>query len=208
MDTRTLPIAAGPKAIRGRPGRDLRPGLVRLGPLMLCTVALSACVHPPQRRAWREAPAAAPAATAATAPALYFYPAQGQNEALQDRDRFECYRWARQQTGTDPGMAPLRVPASAAQRPAAPGAGVAVGAITGSVIGAAVASPRHGGEAMVLGALIGAVVGAAAEQAGAQERQQARDERARAAHFRARLPLEEFRRALSACMTGRGYGVG
>ena len=41
---------------------------------------------------------------------LVFYPEQGQSAGLQDRDRYECYRWASSQTGSDPGLAPTRLP--------------------------------------------------------------------------------------------------
>jgi len=33
---------------------------------------------------------------------LYVYPKQGQSAQQQDTDRYECYRWAVQQTGFDP----------------------------------------------------------------------------------------------------------
>lgn len=35
-------------------------------------------------------------------------PARAQTEALQDRDRYECYRWAVRETSTDPGITPVR----------------------------------------------------------------------------------------------------
>src|SRR6202035_4358222 len=33
---------------------------------------------------------------------IYAYPAKGQNQAQQDRDRYECHSWAVKQTGVDP----------------------------------------------------------------------------------------------------------
>jgi len=32
----------------------------------------------------------------------YIYPSQGQSQEQQNRDRFECYNWAVQQSGFDP----------------------------------------------------------------------------------------------------------
>ena len=32
----------------------------------------------------------------------YIYPSKGQSQEQQERDKFECYNWARQQTGFDP----------------------------------------------------------------------------------------------------------
>lgn len=49
-------------------------------------------------------PASAPAAPTAArpSPSVYFYPQRGQSPEQQDRDRYECYRWAHRQTGFDP----------------------------------------------------------------------------------------------------------
>ena len=33
---------------------------------------------------------------------MFIYPADGQSQEQQDRDRFECHSWAVQQTGFDP----------------------------------------------------------------------------------------------------------
>src|SRR5260370_34218937 len=33
---------------------------------------------------------------------IYIYPAKGQSQAQQDKDRYECHAWAVQQTGVDP----------------------------------------------------------------------------------------------------------
>ena len=80
-----------------------------------------------------------PAAPAARpSPTVYFYPQHGQSAEQQDRDRYECYRWAYKQTGYDPsrprrdGGAPVQVVPVPP-----PGYGVAAGAATGAVIGAA-----------------------------------------------------------------------
>ena len=48
-------------------------------------------------------PDAAPASTAPpTSPELYAYPKNGQNQEQQATDRFECHRWASDQSGFDP----------------------------------------------------------------------------------------------------------
>jgi hypothetical protein len=33
---------------------------------------------------------------------VYIYPSKGQSSEQQDKDRYECHRWAVQQTGFDP----------------------------------------------------------------------------------------------------------
>jgi hypothetical protein len=93
-----------------------------------------------------EPPASTPAVPASPAvrPSsnVYFYPVRGQSAEQQDRDRYECYLWARKQTGYDPsrprqdGGAPVQV---VAMPP--PGYDTVAGAATGAVIGAAVSQP-------------------------------------------------------------------
>lgn len=138
---------------------------------------------------------------------MYFYPERGQPAALQDRDRYECYRWAVRQTGTDPGMTPVRdVPPPYRREGPPPGADVVAGAATGAVLGAAVSGPRNAGGNMVIGAIFGAMVGAAAGDA--RNRAIEQDERRRDDYAaRANAPTEDFRRAVGACMQGRGYAV-
>lgn len=184
---------------------------LRLGAGLSALVLLGGCVVAPvgpPRQVVRAAPPAVPW-SAPAAPPLYFYPTRAQTEPLQDRDRYECYRWAVRETGTDPGMTPLRqAPVRMAQAaPVRSDAGdVLGGAATGALVGAALSSPRHAGGNAVLGAIFGAVVGAAAGEArnraidGAQARQDA-------AVARARAPQDNFRRAMAACMQGRGYTV-
>src|SRR5271166_3501275 len=46
---------------------------------------------------------------------MYIYPAKGQNQAQQDKDRYECHSWAVQQTGFDPSR-----PQSATSQPSQP----------------------------------------------------------------------------------------
>ncbi len=33
---------------------------------------------------------------------MFVYPTQGQSQGQQDRDEFECYKWAMDQTGVNP----------------------------------------------------------------------------------------------------------
>jgi len=146
---------------------------------------------------------------------VYFYPASGRSvpSEQQDRDKFECNSWAVQQTGFDPSLPHVpphtRMRMVAGQPP--PGAAVAGGALTGAVVGAAVSNPWHSGEGALLGAVAGAAVGgiADAQRSNQIDRAQAQASadaiRAQAATLE-RQALQ-FRRALSACLEGRGYAV-
>jgi len=69
-------------------------------------LALTACVV---ARPVAGPPIRAPEPLPAPAP-MYFYPERGQEAALQERDRYECYRWAVGQSGFDPGMTPVTLP--------------------------------------------------------------------------------------------------
>jgi hypothetical protein len=196
-------------------------GLARWAAMALLGAAISGCVvapaHSPRYRQVPASTAAAPAPQAA--PPMYFYPTLNQSDAQQERDRYECYRWAVAQTGVDPGMTPVRqVPASASastgwRAPPPHGGEVAQGAVTGAVLGAATSSGRHAGQGAIFGAIFGAMMGAASHDAQqrAYEHARARDARdARAAAANAEAangPMNNFRRAMTACMDGRGYRV-
>lgn len=172
----------------------------RLAMLALAGGLLSACVtEPPPRRA---PPPPPPVDTT-----VYAYPLHGQATAQQDRDRYECYVWAKQQTGFDPS-AP-NVPEQARVRVVGgppPGTGTAVGAVTGAVIGAAISNPWDRGFGAIAGALIGSAIGSSADAANAQRSHEAavvdRAQMQRIEHQAA-----DYRRALGACLEGRGYSV-
>ncbi len=137
---------------------------------------------------------------------VYFYPLQGQSSAQQDRDRYECHTWAVRQSGFDPSVAtvPPHLRSTVVIGPP-PGTGVATGAMTGAVLGAAVSNPWESGSGALLGALAGAVIGGIAESTA---RAQAAADSAVSEHAAA---LERqagyYRRAMSACLEGRGYRV-
>jgi len=175
--------------------------------LVAATAALSACVVAPPPR-----PVAPPPPPPNVT--VYAYPQQGQTPEQLDRDRYECSNWATQQTGFNPS-APNMPPHDRVQvvgGPAVvPGSGVAVGAVTGGILGAAVSNPRNAGAGLLLGALVGGALGAGAEaSANAQAQAQAdasvnSQMRAQAAQIERKAA--DYRRALGACLEGRGYSV-
>jgi hypothetical protein len=168
---------------------------------------LAGCVIAPTRHPYRYGPPPAPAA-AVDLPPMYFYPERGQAEPQQDRDRYECYRLAVRDSGVDPGLTRVSRAWSPPPPPARrDGAEVVGGAATGAIVGAVVSSPRQAGPNAVIGAVFGALLGAVAQESRAQAVEAAQARHAEAA-ARARLPLDNFRRAMSACMQSRGYTVG
>lgn len=142
---------------------------------------------------------------------IYFYPNKGQSREQQERDRYECYLWAVKKTGFDPAQSQLAPHQRVEVVPTSPpGADTAAGAVTGAVVGSMLSRPRDSGEGMVFGAIAGAMLGAASEQA--KQEQAARIQQhydARAAEDYARLDQQarNYRRAMTACLEGRGYTV-
>jgi hypothetical protein len=172
---------------------------------IVTALTLAACASRPPAPA-EPAPAAPPPSTE-----VYFYPTKGQSAAQQDRDRYECYLWAKKQTGFDPsapGLAPhqrVRVIPTAP-----PSRDTAAGAVTGAVIGAVVSPPGRSVEGAAVGAVAGAVLGAASDASRQEqvERVQQHHDRLEARRM-ARLEQQamSYRRAMAACLEGRGYSV-
>lgn len=176
----------------------------------LPAILAAGCADTPSRPG--AAPAVAPAAPPPVSAEVFVYPAQAQSEHLLDRDRYECHVWAVRQSQFDPSLPGLpphqRVRVVAAGPP--PGAAVAAGAVTGAAIGAAIASPYETGEGALVGAAAGAVMGAIAADASAREARLINEAQA-AEEAAAVARLEEqalsYRRAITACLEGRGYTV-
>lgn len=146
---------------------------------------------------------------------VYFYPAAGRtiSSSQQDRDRYECNEWAVQQTGFDPSQPNIppqqRVRIVAGGPP--PGAAIGAGAVTGAFLGAATSRPWESGRGALLGALAGAAVGGIVESERDSEtnrlQAQADTSYGRAQNAAVEQKSAEFRRAIGACLEGRGYSV-
>jgi len=139
---------------------------------------------------------------------VYAYPLHGQPPAQQDRDHYECSLWATQQTGFNPsapGVPPHQQVRIVSAGPP-PGTGTAVGAVTGAIIGAAISNPWQAATGALAGAVVGGAIGTAADAANAQRTQTVvvQDRHAMAVQEQ---KAANYRRALSACLDGRGYTV-
>jgi len=177
----------------------------RLTALTILGASLAGC-FPPAYQVQPRPPLAPPAETR-----VYFYPTHGQTVNQQERDRYECHLWAVKQTGFDPSRTPLAPHQHVQVVPEnPPGANTAAGAVTGAIIGSAMAGPRQTGEGMVFGAITGAMMGAAADSA--QQQQAKAIERQYNSQYtreyaNAERQASNYRRAMAACLTGRGYTV-
>ena len=142
---------------------------------------------------------------------IYFYPKGGQSVAQQDRDRYECYLWAVQQSGFDPSTTQLAPHQRVIVEPVpAEGHDTVAGTLTGALVGAVIGAPHHSGQGAVIGAMAGALIGATSdasrqEQAAAVQQRYDRDAASRSAAIDRRV--DDYRRAMKACLEGRNYTV-
>jgi hypothetical protein len=178
--------------------------LARVAALSALALSLAACqtAPPPQPPPPPAAYAGPPVNTT-----VYAYPQNGQSSDQQNRDRYECSEWAVHQTGFDPSAptvpAQYRVVASGPP----PGTGTAVGAIAGAVIGAAISPRWDRGAGAVFGGLTGAMIGSASDAQRAQNNQIQMSEAQQQQYAAMAQKASDYRRALSACLEGRGYSV-
>jgi len=154
-------------------------------------------------------------ATSANAPSLarqlgmYVFPAKGQSTTQQNTDEAACYNWAAAQTGINP-MGPPPNADSAAKvwmnkmNSATQGAAV-VGGAKGAAAGTAVgAIAGNTGEGAAIGAVVGVLAGHRARKEAEQE---AAVYGAQAAKQKQQQQDAEFTKAMTACLTGKGYSV-
>lgn len=133
---------------------------------------------------------------------LYVFPSNNQNQEQQDADEIECYKWAKQQTGVDP-INPPQVQAAQVDR-SADGTAV-VGAAGGAAAGAAIgAIAGDAGKGAAIGAVVGGLRGRRAKVVGDEMQQQQNN--AQAAATQQEL-MNNFKKAFSACLEGKGYTV-
>jgi hypothetical protein len=157
-------------------------------------------------------------APAAGAQDVFMYPARGQSQQQQDRDRYECHSWAVAQTGFDPSRAsaagaPPPLPPPPQQEAQRGGflrggaRGAAVGAVGGAIGG-------NAGKGAAIGAATGALIGGirrrdqmereAQQQRSYQQQQAAAQANQGSANAAQR---DKYNRARTACLQGRGYTV-
>lgn len=182
-----------------------------VGILLLSAVfALSACYPAPYHASPTPVP---PAASAPKPPEtqVYFYPKAGQTNEQQSRDHFDCYNWAIKQTGFDPGQSAIPKDNRVRVVPMPPpGYDTATLAIAGAVLGALIGGHHHAGQGALIGAAGGAIAGAASDAArmeAARQQEEAYAARGQSRDAQLEAKAFGFRRAMSACLEGRGYTV-
>ena len=141
---------------------------------------------------------------------MIVYPADGQAPDQQALDEAACWEWAEAQTGmkivigevdTEAAAAAAGDQAADATRGAAV-AGAARGALAGAAIGAIAGDA---GQGAAIGAAAGGMRGRRARRGAISQSEQQGAEAAAAANEEA---LDQFKKAGSLCLQGRGYTAG
>ncbi len=138
---------------------------------------------------------------------LFIYPEKGQSAEQQEKDKFECYTWAKGNSGFDP-MAPPTATAPPPKKKAAQG-GAGRGALRGLAVGTAVGAIRGSGgkQSRAIGAAAGGLVGGMRRQD--QKRQETAAQKSweqeQVANYQRNR--NNYNRAYGACLEGRSYTV-
>lgn len=133
---------------------------------------------------------------------LFVFPGKNQDAKTQEQDETACYKWAVEQTGTDP-INPQKVTAEKVDT--SPDGTAVVGAARGAAAGVAIgAIAGDTGKGAAIGSVVGALAGRRAKVAGDAHQQQANNQAAKA---KEKELIDEFKKAFSACMEAKGYTV-
>ena len=134
------------------------------------------------------------------------YPAKDQSKDQQSKDEYECYTWAKGQTGFDPMKQPTAsepMPEEGAKK-----GGVVSGAAKGALIGvAAGAIAGDAGKGAAIGAASGGLIGGMRRRNQRKETDYDQQKWADEQAARYQQQRSEYERAWSACLEGRGYTV-
>ena len=141
---------------------------------------------------------------------IYAYPAKGQSQTQQDRDRYECHSWAVKQTGFDPSRAQAGASDThvVSNQPPPPqghvvrgaGRGAALGAVGGAIAG-------NAGTGAAAGAAMGGLAGGMRRRDQRLRQNQQQQVTSQAAANSQQSQRTAYNRAMAACLTGRGYTV-
>ncbi len=144
-------------------------------------------------------------ASSALAQDLIIYPAKGQSQEQMEKEKFECYTWAKQQTGFDP----MQVPTASTPPPQeqAGQGGALKGAAVGAGAGALIKRDGSRSKGAGTGAVVGGVLGGVRQSRQRSQDQQARQQWEQQQANEYAQKRNTYNRAYSGCMEGKGYTV-
>ena len=147
---------------------------------------------------------------------ISMFPSDGQKPEQQSKDESECYTWAVQNTGTDPGALAKKTEeqkaqAEAAQKQAAQagkGAG-AKGAVKGAATGALIGeiASDDAGTGAAYGAAAGVVAGRRKAKSAQQKAQADVKQQSQQAEQATAEQMGNFKKAFSVCLEAKKYMV-
>jgi hypothetical protein len=139
------------------------------------------------------------------------YPAKGQSDDQMEKDKYECYTWAKGQTGFDPMQIPkASSPPPSQEKKSVGGAAVvggALGATGGAIIGGIAGGGKKVGRGAAIGALSGGAIGGMRSSSQNREAEQQRKQWEQEQVNQYAQQRNAYDRAYSACLEGRGYTV-
>ena len=148
-------------------------------------------------------------AASVSAQEVIVYPAKGQSEEQMEQDKFQCYSWAKKETGFDPMELPTAT--SAPPKKEAPkggaGRGAVAGAATGAIVGGIVKGKKGAGRGAVIGGGGGALLGGMRREKQRKQEEQARNQWERKQANAYMQKRNTYNRAYGACLEGKGYTV-
>lgn len=141
---------------------------------------------------------------------LMVFPANGQTPEQMDKDKFECYNWAKQQSGFDPMQIPTAQTAPPPEKK--PSGGMIKGGVKGAVVGTAFGAATGGSSkdtrrSARIGAGAGAVLGGARRNSSNQQQNQAQKDWEQQESANYMNQRNKYNRAYGACLEGKGYSV-
>jgi outer membrane lipoprotein SlyB len=142
---------------------------------------------------------------------IMVYPAQGQSNDQMEKDKFECYSWAKGQTGFDPMQMPTASSAPPSRDKKSVGGSALTGGILGGAGGAIIGGIAGGSSGARKGAAIGGLSGGAfGGMRSSRQNRQADQQRQQWEQQQANQYMQQrnaYNRAHAACLEGRGYSV-
>ena len=146
------------------------------------------------------------AASSALAADPIIYPKKGQSSQQLEKDKYDCYQWAKKETGFDP-LAPATAstpPPVREKTKAGAGRGAVGGGLVGLGVGAIAGAP---GKGAAIGAASGALIGGVRRKKHNEQQDQKEQEWAQQEASGRQQKQNYYNRAFSACMEARDYTV-
>ena len=142
---------------------------------------------------------------------LIVYPAKGQSSEQMEKDKFECYSWAKGQTGFDPMQMPTASSPPPPKGDKSVAGGVVGGGVLGGVGGAVIGGIAGGSKGARKGAAIGGLSGGAiGGMRSSSQNRQAEQQRKQWEQQQTNQYMQQrnsYNRAYAACLEGKGYTV-